>query len=100
MELCDCFRYYSLVGGVRSWHLVNLVKIKNTKKGRIKKMKKPAFFSATRYRLTRTPFLHKTTRYSRLYDYVVYINHTSHGTRTRLVDFGKPCKLQKGATVC
>ena len=59
-------------------------------------MKKPAFFTATRYRLTRTPFLHKTARYNRLYDYVVYVNRTSHGTRTRLVEFYKPCKLRRG----
>ena len=59
-------------------------------------MKKPVFFSATRYRMTRTPFLHKTARYNRLYDYVVFANHTSRGTHTKTVVFSKPCKLQKG----
>lgn len=62
-------------------------------------MKKPAFFTSTRYRLTRTPFTHRSMRYNRLYDYAVYINHTSHGTRTRLVEFAEPCKLQKGVIV-
>lgn len=59
-------------------------------------MKKPAFFTSTRYRLTRTPFTHKTARYNRVYNYSVCVNYTSHGTRTRLVEFAEPRKLKRG----